>query len=274
MRAPVVGALALSLAALVAACRTSDQSASPATSASGATTATTAPSRVACDGDNEHGEDDDDATVGLLGRTQYPSGEWLAAPAAPCSWALSTDELLVTPACLDAASAAGAPANDEARNGNAHIRIARADGVQLDDRVEIYTSRQNVDALRAVLAGPARAPCFDSALLRRTQPSGANITDVHVSPTPAPLDAAALDVGFPAAAGFAADPGFIDGTDISFRAGPDGPPVAMRVLTFGSGGGVSTITVVGGSRADLDAVDLTETLRAAGANYRKMFSPG
>ena len=49
---------------------------------------------------------------------------------------------------------ADAPANDEARNGNARVAYPRADGIQLDDRIEIYTSRQNVDAIRAILVNP------------------------------------------------------------------------------------------------------------------------
>ena len=48
----------------------------------------------------------------------------------------------------------------------------------------------------------------------------------------------------------------------------------MRVITFGGGAAMSTITLIGATSAELDGIDLTDTLTAAATNYKAMFSPG
>ena len=100
----------------------------------------------------------------LLQPSQLPAGEWTTADPPPCPWALSADELLAAPECRSAAAAADAAANDEARNGNAHVTFAGPDDVEIDDRVEIYTSAQNVDAIRAILVSPSMPECYSAAL--------------------------------------------------------------------------------------------------------------
>jgi hypothetical protein len=241
---------------------------------SGSTNPATA--AAACNGADEVNEDDDGAVRALLQRSQLPPGDWTAAKAPPCPWALSADEILVVPECRAAAASANAPANGEVRNGNARVTFARADGIQLDDRIEIYTSRHNVDAIRAILAGPSMPACYAAALTRRAADEpGTTVRDVRVSGFVVQPDAAALGLGFPAIDGYAADAGFADGVNITFTATTKGSstPVAMRVITFGSGGLMSTVTVIGANAADLDAFDLTDTLRAAAKNYRAMTGP-
>ena len=102
---------------------------------------------------------------------------------------------------------------------------------------------------------------------------GVTVTDVSVRPFAVQPTAAALGLGFPATAGYAADPGFVNGVNISFTrtAGGSSTPVAMRVITFGSGGLMSTLTLIGATPADLDAVDFTATLRAAAKDFKTMF---
>ena len=50
-------------------------------------------------------------------------------------------------------------------------------------------------------------------------------------------------------------------------------PVAMRVIPFGAGGLMSTVTAIGTTPAELDAFDLTDTLRTAAKSYRAMTGP-
>ena len=193
----------------------------------------------------------------------------------PCPWALSADELLLAPECVAAAASAKAPANDQARNGNARTTFNRTGGIQLDDRIEVYTSSQNVDAIRAILAGPSTSACYAAAVRRAAAERGVTVTDVSVRSFVVQPTAAALGLGFPATPGYAADPGFAAGLNITFTttAGGSSTPVAMRVITFGSGGLMSTLTLIGGTPADLDAIDLTATLRAAAKDFKAMFGP-
>jgi len=189
---------------------------------------------------------------------------------------LSADELLRVPECRSAAATAGSPANDETRNGNARVTFSRAGLAQLDDRIEIYTSRQNVDAIRAMLAGTSIPACYAAALhARATDEPRTSVRNIRVSRFAVQPDAAALGLGFPAAAGYPADTGFADGVDITFTKTTRGKrtPVAMRVITFGSGGLMSTVTLIGATPADLDAIDLASTLRAAAKNFTDMFNP-
>jgi hypothetical protein len=233
---------------------------------------------AACNGDDEVNEDDDGARQALLQRPQLPalaSGEWTVAETPPCPWALSADEVLADPACRSIASGAAAPANDERRNGNARVTFATpADvDVELDDRIEIYTSRQNVDAIRAILASPAMGTCYESAVrARATLEPGTIVSDVAVRPLAVQPDAGALALGFPAVAGYAADAGFAVGVDITFtkRTGGTSAPVALRVITFGAGGLMSTLTLIGTSPGQLDAIDLQATLAAAATRFRAM----
>ena len=62
-------------------------------------------------------------------------------------------------------------------------------------------------------------------------------------------DAAALGLGFPATEGYPTDAGFVHGVNVSFTAAGEGSsePIAMRVITFGTGGLMSTLTVIGAS---------------------------
>jgi hypothetical protein len=168
---------------------------------------------IVCNGADEFNQDDDGAVPALLQRAQLPPGAWTTAKTPPCPWALSADELLATPECRALAAAAKAPANDEARNGNARITYAGPD--------------------------------------------------------------AALGLGFPAVAGYPADAGFADSVDITFTRTTKGSstPVAMRVITFGSGGLMSTVTLIGTTTDDLDAVDFDATLQAAAKNYVDITSP-
>ena len=254
--------------------RSSTESTRADAARSGSTTTTAL--GVGCNGAHELNQDDDVALEALLQRSQLPAGEWTTAETPPCPWALSADELLVVPECLAAATAADAPANDEARNGNARVTFARDGGVQLDDRLEIYTSRQNVDAIRAILSGASTSDCYAAALRRRAALERATtIRDVHVERFAAAPDAAALGLGLPATAGYAADAGFVDGLNITFTRTTKhtSEPVTMRVVTFGGGGFVSTVTLIGTTPADLDAIDLTGVLQAAAQNYRAMLDP-
>ena len=47
----------------------------------------------------------------------------------------------------------------------------------------------------------------------------------------------------------------------------------MRVVTFGSGGLMSTVTLIGATPAELDAIDFAATLRAAAENYLAITDP-
>ena len=271
-----VGSIAcVALGALASGCSDGGQSTSRSSAApSGSTKPATA--AVVCNGANEVNQDDDGAVQALLQPSQLPPGQWTTAQTPPCPWALSADELLVVPACRAAAASANAPANGEARNGNGRVTFARAGGIQLDDRIEIYTSRQNVDAIRAILAAPSMPACYAAALHRRADHEpGTTVRDVRVSSFAVQPDAAALGLGFPAVGGYAADAGFADGVSITFTTTTKGSStaVAMRVITFGSGGLMSTVTVIGPRPADLDAVDLTATLRAAAKSFRAMMGP-
>jgi hypothetical protein len=226
---------------------------------------------VVCSGANEVNQDDDGAVQALLVRSQLPPASWTTSEMSACPWALSADELLAVPECRTAAAAANAPATRETRNGNGRVTFTRADGVQLDDRVEIYTSRQNVDAIRAILAGPSIQACFAAAMqARAAREPGTTVRDVEATRFAVQPDAADLDLGFPAVAGYAADAGFVDGVDITFTRTMKGKraPITSRVITFGSGGLMETMTLIGASRAELDAIDLTETLQAAAKNFR------
>lgn len=274
-----VGSIAcVALALLASGC--SDNDAGPSTDPSRSTAPSgstkPAPPAVVCNGDNEVNEDDDGAVQALLQRAQLPPGDWTRAQTPPCPWALSADELLVVPECRAGAASANAPANGEARNGNARVTFARADGIQLDDRIEIYTSRQNVDAIRAILASPSLPACYAAALQRRaTEEPGTTVRDIRVSSFAVQPDPAGLGLGFPAVDGYAADAGFADGVNITFTTTTKGrsTPVAMRVITFGAGGLMSTVTAIGATPAKLDAFDLTDTLRTAAKSYRAMTGP-
>ncbi len=272
--------LAPACAAKRSSSRPTDTHRSRPSSASSATASTPLPplrpSAVVCNGDNDLHEDDDSAVRALLLRSQLPSGAWTRAETSPCPWALSADELLAVPECRRAATAAHAKANDKIRNGNAHVTFNRSGVVQLDDRIEIYTSRQNEDALRANLASRSMPACYSAALRRRAAEAGMTVGNVSVSRFAVLPDAAALHLGFPAAAGYAADTGFAIGVDLGFTRKTEGStkPVAMHVITFGSGGLMSTLTLIGASAADLAAVDLTVTLRHAAKNFRAMYGAG
>lgn len=242
----------------------------------GQSSETSRPAPVVCNGANEANQDDDGAVGALLQESQLPPGNWTTAKTPPCPWALSADELLATPECRAAASAANVPANEEARNGNGRVTFARADDLELDDRIEIYTSRQNVDAIRAILAGPSMPACYAAALQQRAADEpGTTVSNVRVTSFAVQPDAAALGLGFPAVPGYPADPGFLDGVNITFTRATKGSrtPAAMRVITFGAGGLMSTLTLIGSTPADLDAIDLTDTLQAAVKNYRGITEP-
>lgn len=280
-----VGSMAcVLLAILTSGCAKDTGPSTETTRSSAATSASTAPFRpppttavVICNGANEVNQDDDGAVQALLEPPQLPPGDWSTAETPPCPWALSADELLDVRECRAAATSQGAPANDEQRNGNARVTFTRSDGMQLDHRVEIYTSRQNVDAVRAILAGPSMPACYTAALHARaaTEP-GTTVSGVDVDRFVVQPDAAALGLGFPAAAGYPADAGFADGVNITFTrtVRESSKPLAMRVITFGSGGLMSTLTLIGPASADLDAIDLTATLRAAAENFTTMFGLG
>jgi hypothetical protein len=141
-------------------------------------------------------EDDDGAVVALLNGGQLPPGTWTTAKTPPCPWALSADELLAVPECRATATSAGAAPNDESRNGNARVTFSQAGDIQLDDRIEIYTSRQNVDSIRAILASPSMPECFTAALQQRATEEQPNtkISDVSASRFTVQPDAAALDL--------------------------------------------------------------------------------
>jgi hypothetical protein len=269
-----VGALACgALAMLASGCSDNNGGRSTDPSRSTPASGSTKPAAVVCNGANEVNQDDDGAVQALLQPSQLPSGQWTTAQTPPCPWALSADELLVVPACRSAAASANVPANGEARNCNGRVTFARVGGIQLDDRIEIYTSRQNVDAIRAILTAPSMPACFAAALQRHADHEpGTTVRDVRVSSFAVQPDAAALGLGFPAVDGYAADAGFADGVNITFTTTTkrSSRPVAMRVITFGSGGLMSTVTVTGANRAELDAFDLTDTLRAAAKNHRAM----
>lgn len=247
---------------------------SPGTSSPGSTPAATA---TVCSGDDERNQDDDGARVALLQRSDLPGGAWSQATTPPCPWALSADEILLVPACLDAAKDAAAPANDEARNGNARVTFAGPGGIHLDHRVEIFTSRQNVDAIRAILAGPSTSACYEAAVADRAKAEpGSAVTHVRVTRFAVRPDAAAMGLGFPAVAGYAADAGFAEGVDVAFTrsSGGSSQPVALRIVTFGGGGLMSTLTLIGSTAAELDAIDLPRVLEAAATRYRAMLGPG
>ena len=170
VRPSVVLVVCALLAVLASGCTDGDEPvASGDTDPSSATPSTTAP--VECNGADEMNEDDDGAVDALLQSTQLPPGDWTTATTPPCPWALSADELLDVPDCFAAATAANTPPNYESRNGNARATFARGGDIQLDDRIEIYTSRQNVDAIRAILAGPSMPACYTAALHSVPKPS-------------------------------------------------------------------------------------------------------
>ena len=181
------------------------------------------------------------------------------------------------PECRAAVASAGAPANDEARNGNARVGYTAVDGIQIDDRIEIYTSRQNVDAIRAILVSPSLPRCYPRALQRHAADDHrSTVDDVSVTSFVVQPDAAALGLGFPATKDYAADPGFVHGVDVGFTTTSDGSsqPIAMRVITFGTGGLMSTLTVIGATPADVDAVDVGTVLGEAARNFTELFSGG
>ena len=268
-----VGSIACVVLAVLASGCSDNGGRSPDPSQSNPPSGSTKPAAVVCNGANEVNQDDDGAVHALLQPSQLPPGQWTTAQTPPCPWALSADELLAVPACRAAAASANAPANGEARNGNGRVTFARAGGIQLDDRIEIYTSRQNVDSIRAILAAPSMPACYAGALQRRADHEpGTTVRDVRVSSFAVQPDAAALGLGFPAVDGYAADAGFADGVNITFTSTTKGSstPVTMRVIAFGSGGLMSTVSVIGANRAELDAFDLPDTLRAAAKNHRAM----
>jgi hypothetical protein len=266
------------LVAVIAGCSASDDASQPTdpSRSSAPTASSTAPDPVVCNGVDEFNQDDDGAVEALLPRSALGSGEWTTADMPPCPWALSADEILAVPQCRAAAASAEFPANDDNRNGNARVAYTRSDGVQVDDRIEIYTSRQNVDAIRAILAGPSMPKCYSEALRQHaTADHRATVDDVSVTTFVVEPDAAALGLGFPATEGYAADPGFARGVGITFTnaTGGSSTPTAMRVITFGSGGLMSTLTLIGTTPAELEAVDLSEVLRAAAGSFSAMFGP-
>ena len=75
---------------------------------------------------------------------------------------------------------------------------------------------------------------------------------------------------------YAADPGFVHGVDVGFTSTSDGSsePIAMRVITFGTGGLMSTLTVIGASPADVEAVDVSSVLGEAASSFTALFSGG
>ena len=276
-RPSVVFVVCVLLAVLASGCTDGNQPVASRDTDPSSATASAPPSAtpVECDGDDELNEDDDGAVEALLQSSQLPSGDWTTATRPPCPWAFSADELLDVPVCFEAATTANAPATYESRNGNARATFARAGDMQLDDRIEIYTSRQNVDAIRAILAGPSMPACFMAALQQRADTERTTVGNVTVDSVVVQPDAAALGLGFPAVAGYAADEGFVYGVNITFTETTDtsSEPVAMRVVTFGGGAAMSTITLIGATPAELDGIDLTDTLSAAATNYKAMFGP-
>ncbi|MCU1355476.1 MAG: hypothetical protein JWM89_894 [Acidimicrobiales bacterium] len=287
-----IGWTALVLLALVAsACSSGSDNARPSRSAprsASTSSSVSSPSASAtssvpvkpavCNGDDEVGQDDDGAAQALLEVPQLRPGDWSYARTPPCPWALSGDELLAVPECRAAAAAGHGPADGRPRNGNARSTFARADGVQLDDRIEIYTSRQNVDAIRAMLRQPSMSACYTAAIRARAASEPATtVRDVEVIAFTVRPGPAELRLGFPAVAGYAADAGFAVGTAITFTSTTKGSSkrVAMLVVTFGSGGIMSTLTLIGPTPTALDDVDLPAILKAAAANHRSIFSaPG
>jgi hypothetical protein len=248
-----------------------------ATRPSSSSTSSAPPDPVVCDGTDEFNQDDDGAVQALLAPSQLDGGDWTSAELPPCPWALSAEELLAVPECRAAAASAGAPANDEARNGNARVAYMRADGIQIDDRIEIYTSRQNVDAIRAILVSPSLPTCYSRALQRHAADDHESTVDhVCVGSFDVQPDAAALGLGFPATEDYAADPGFVNGVDVDFTTTHDGSsePIAMRVVTFGTGGLMSTLTVIGPTAADVEAVDVSSVLGEAARSFTELFSGG
>ena len=229
-----------------------------------------------CNGTDEFNQDDDGAVPALLQPSQL-AGDWTVAEMPPCPWALSADELLAVPECRAAAASADAPANDEARNGNARVAYTSADGVQVDDRIEIYTSRQNVDAIRAILVSRSLPECYAQALQEHAgDDHGTTVDDVTVENFDLQVDPATLGLGFPATEDYAADPGFVHGADVSFTSASEGSnePIALRVITFGTGGLMSTLTLIGATPADVEAVDVTHVLRGAASSFTAMFDRG
>ncbi|MCU1352438.1 MAG: hypothetical protein JWM05_1647 [Acidimicrobiales bacterium] len=269
---------AIATLALLAGCSSSHDAARPPTSAGRATStatasSTTRPTPVRCNGDGETNVDDDGAQQGLLLVSELPPARWRAAPRPPCPWALSAGELLAVPSCADAARVAGKPVSATPRNGHADFTVVRPDGIQLDDRIEIFPSRQSVDSIRAILLGPSLAPCYAAAVQRRAATmAGTTVTGIRVSRFAVGADARALGLGFAAVAGYAADPGFVDGVDLTFtqQAGGRRTPVAVRIVTFGAGGLMSTLTLIGPSTTALARFDLATTLRHAAKGFLTM----
>jgi hypothetical protein len=228
-----------------------------------------------CADADERNQDDDGAFEALLSRSELPGGGWSVAPAVPCPWALSADDLLAMASCREAALAAGASASPERRNGNGRITYQRSDGVQLDDRVEIYTSAQNVDAIRAILPSAAMPTCVaDAVTASAARSPSLAVTGITVSRVDPPADEAALALGYPAVEGYAADTGFVDAVDVSFTvtSGGTATPVALRMVAFGAGGLMSIVTVIGHTATAIATFDLDATLRAAAKDFRAMIN--
>jgi hypothetical protein len=235
-----------------------------------------APAKVSvpCADAKEVNQDDDGAANALLFPSQLPGGAWSVAPAVPCPWALAADDLLAAASCRDAATAAGAPPDGQKRNGNARVTYARG-GVQVDDRIEIYLSSQNVDAIRAVLVSPSLASCITAAITARAaHEPGTSVRDITVAEAPLAVDAATLGLGFPAVEGYAADSGFVEAMDVSFTTtiGGTDATVALRLVAFGAGGLMSIVTVIGPTAATVAAVDLDAIVQAAAKQFRTMIN--
>ena len=233
------------------------------------------PTGQACPDAAERNQDDDGAFEALLSLSELPGDGWSVAPAVPCPWALSADDLLAVSSCREAALAAGASASPERRNGNGRITYQRSDGVQLDDRVEIYTSAQNVDAIRAILPSAAMPTCVaDAVTASAARSPSLAVTGITVSRVDPPADEAALALGFPAVEGYAADTGFVDAVDVSFTvtSGGTATPVALRMVAFGAGGLMSIVTVIGPTATAIATFDLDATLRAAAKDFRTMIN--
>jgi hypothetical protein len=154
----------LLLASCSGATSTSGPGVTSATAAPGTGVATTAPPE--CDGAGELAEDDDAAESALIGARDLPPGTWTETPESPCALAISGDALLREDECVRAASASSAPPDGKPRNGYAWETWSNEEGTQLDHRVEVYTSRQNVDAIHAALTSRDRASCLEAALRR------------------------------------------------------------------------------------------------------------
>ena len=257
--------------------RDDDASQSAATSRPRASTTSSAPpDPIVCNGTDEFNQDDDGAVQALLQPSQLAAVTGPRAEMPPCPWALSADELLAVPECRAAAASADAPANDEARNGNARVAYTSAHGVQVDDRIEIYTSRQNVDAIRAILVSRSLPRVLRTSAAaargRRPRQHGGRRSvenfDLQADP-PRSASASPPPRTMPPIRGSctertSASPTTSEGSS---------EPIAMRVITFGTGGLMSTLTLIGATPADVDAVDVSHVLRGAASSFTAMFEP-